>query len=202
MDFPIEIYLIQMAHGLVYGMLIFLVASGLTLVLGMMDVLNITHAVFYMFGAYFSYSITRHLGNFWLGLARLRAGMSLAGRMDELALYDLSSLGTVSAVEDALGDPCLQDLDGAAGDHPAAGAAHAVIDQGRLAEAGAAHYLHRLVGGEEPGLVAGDLGERGLLARGQTPVGVDGGPVEEEPRRLELQRRVGELPLQALKLGN
>ena len=66
--FPIEIYLIQVMHGLVYGMLIFLVASGLTLVLGMMGVLNIAHAAFYMLGAYFAYTLSLHLGSFWLSL--------------------------------------------------------------------------------------------------------------------------------------
>ena len=68
MGFPVEIYLIQAVHGLVYGMLIFLVASGLTLVLGMLGVLNIAHAAFYMLGAYFAYSVTLYLGNFWLSL--------------------------------------------------------------------------------------------------------------------------------------
>jgi branched-chain amino acid transport system permease protein len=68
MDFPIGIYLMQATHGLVYGMLLFLVASGLTLVLGMMGVLNIAHAAFYMLGAYFAYSVTLHLGSFWLSL--------------------------------------------------------------------------------------------------------------------------------------
>ena len=55
-------------HGLVYGMLIFMVASGLTLVFGMMGVLNLAHASFYMLGAYFAYSVTRYSGNFWLSL--------------------------------------------------------------------------------------------------------------------------------------
>jgi branched-chain amino acid transport system permease protein len=68
MDFPISIYLLQATHGLVYGMLIFLVASGLTLVLGMMGVLNIAHAAFYMLGAYFAYTFSVYLGSFWLGL--------------------------------------------------------------------------------------------------------------------------------------
>ena len=63
-----DIYLIQVVHGLVYGMLIFLVASGLTLVFGMMGVLNIAHAAFYMLGAYFAYTVTVYLGNFWLSL--------------------------------------------------------------------------------------------------------------------------------------
>jgi len=43
-------YVIQAIHGLVYGMLLFLVASGLTLVFGMMGVLNLAHAGFYMLG--------------------------------------------------------------------------------------------------------------------------------------------------------
>jgi branched-chain amino acid transport system permease protein len=68
MDLPISIYLLQATHGLVYGMLIFLVASGLTLVLGMMGVLNIAHAAFYMLGAYFAYTFSIYVGSFWLGL--------------------------------------------------------------------------------------------------------------------------------------
>ena len=68
MGFPIDIYITQAMHGLVYGMLLFLVASGLTLVLGMMGVLNLAHASFYMLGAYFAYSITVYSGNFWLSL--------------------------------------------------------------------------------------------------------------------------------------
>jgi branched-chain amino acid transport system permease protein len=66
--FPIDIYAAQALHGLVYGMLLFLVASGLTLVLGMMGVLNLAHASFYMLGAYFAYSVTVYSGNFWLSL--------------------------------------------------------------------------------------------------------------------------------------
>jgi branched-chain amino acid transport system permease protein len=59
---------IQVLHGLVYGMLLFLVASGLTLVFGMMGVLNVAHASFYMLGAYFAYTITIRWGNFWASL--------------------------------------------------------------------------------------------------------------------------------------
>jgi len=68
MAFPIEVYITQALHGLVYAMLIFLVASGLTLVLGLMGVLNIAHASFYMLGAYFGYTVTAYSGSFWLGL--------------------------------------------------------------------------------------------------------------------------------------
>ena len=63
-----ETFVIQFLHGLAYGMLLFLVASGLTLVFGMMSVLNIAHASFYMLGAYFSYQMLKMVGNFWVGL--------------------------------------------------------------------------------------------------------------------------------------
>jgi branched-chain amino acid transport system permease protein len=81
MDLPIGIYLLQATHGLIYGMLIFLVASGLTLVLGMMGVLNIAHAAFYMLGAYFSYTFAVYVGSFWLGLLfgpLIVAGLAIA----------------------------------------------------------------------------------------------------------------------------
>ena len=76
-----SIYIIQAMHGLVYGMLLFLVASGLTLVFGMMGVLNLAHAAFYMLGAYLAYTVTVHSGNFWLSLivAPLIVGILGAG---------------------------------------------------------------------------------------------------------------------------
>lgn len=58
----------QILHGLVYGMLLFLVASGLTLIFGMMGVLNFAHGALYMLGAYFSFSILQWTGQFWLSL--------------------------------------------------------------------------------------------------------------------------------------
>ncbi|MDI6616867.1 MAG: branched-chain amino acid ABC transporter permease, partial [Syntrophaceae bacterium] len=56
-------------HGLAYAGLLFLVSAGLTLVFGMMNVLNFAHAAMYMLGAYFSYSIMlRMSGQIWLSL--------------------------------------------------------------------------------------------------------------------------------------
>jgi branched-chain amino acid transport system permease protein len=55
-------------HGLAYAGLLFLVSSGLTLVFGMMNVLNFAHASFYMLGAYLAYSILKFSGSFWLAL--------------------------------------------------------------------------------------------------------------------------------------
>jgi branched-chain amino acid transport system permease protein len=64
----INIFAIQALHGLVYGMVLFLVASGLTLIFGMIGVLNFAHGALYMLGAYFSYTIIRITGHFWLSL--------------------------------------------------------------------------------------------------------------------------------------
>ena len=55
--------------GLSSGMFIWLVASGLTLIFGVLGVLNFAHGSFYMLGAYCCFTVLRHLGaNFWLGL--------------------------------------------------------------------------------------------------------------------------------------
>ena len=55
-------------HGLAYAGLLFLVSSGLTLVFGMMNVLNFAHAAFYMLGAYVAYSIMHYSGSFLLAI--------------------------------------------------------------------------------------------------------------------------------------
>jgi branched-chain amino acid transport system permease protein len=83
MGFGIEHYVIQGVHGLVYGMLLFLVASGLTLVFGMMGVLNLAHASFYMLGAYFAYTVTRYLGSFWLSFLLCPLAVGLLGILIE-----------------------------------------------------------------------------------------------------------------------
>ena len=55
-------------HGLAYAGLLFLVSAGLTLVFGMMNVLNFAHAAMYMLGAYFSYTLLQATDQFWLSL--------------------------------------------------------------------------------------------------------------------------------------
>lgn len=49
-------------NGLMYGMLLFMLSSGLTLIFGMMGVLNFAHASFFMLGAYFAYQISKYIG--------------------------------------------------------------------------------------------------------------------------------------------
>ena len=62
-----EFLLISMLNGLSYGLLLFMLSSGLTLIFSMMGVLNFAHASFYMVGAYLGYSLNGLLG-FWAAL--------------------------------------------------------------------------------------------------------------------------------------
>ena len=57
-----DTFVFSLLNGLVYGLLLFMVSAGLTLVFGMMGVLNFAHASFYMLGAYFAYALQGMLG--------------------------------------------------------------------------------------------------------------------------------------------
>src|SRR5581483_7047398 len=61
-------FLIQVLNGVQYGLLLFLVASGLTLIFGIMGVINLAHGSFYMMGAYIAFSLTELTRNLWLAL--------------------------------------------------------------------------------------------------------------------------------------
>ncbi|MCW8836936.1 MAG: branched-chain amino acid ABC transporter permease [Rhodospirillales bacterium] len=61
-------FLIQTMNGVQYGFLLFLVASGLTLVFGIMGIINLAHGAFYMFGAYLVFWLTNVSGNLFLGI--------------------------------------------------------------------------------------------------------------------------------------
>ncbi len=61
-------YVSQAIHGIAYGMVLFLVASGLTMIFGMMDILNLAHAAFFMLSAYFCYQFLTMTGSFWAAL--------------------------------------------------------------------------------------------------------------------------------------
>ncbi len=68
MDPTTAMYVAQGIHGLAYGMILFLVASGLTMIFGMMDILNLAHAAFFMLSAYFCYQFLTMTGSFWAAL--------------------------------------------------------------------------------------------------------------------------------------
>ena len=72
MEFDPSILFVQFISGLCRAMILFLMASGLTLVFGVMRVINFAHGAFYMLGAYLAFSITQMLstfpGGFWIAL--------------------------------------------------------------------------------------------------------------------------------------
>jgi branched-chain amino acid transport system permease protein len=75
-------FLISLLNGLSVGLLLFMLASGLTLIFSMMGVLNFAHASFYMVGAYVAYTITQLIG-FWAGLVVAPLAVGLLGALFE-----------------------------------------------------------------------------------------------------------------------
>jgi branched-chain amino acid transport system permease protein len=83
MDATTAMYIAQGIHGLAYGMVLFLVASGLTLIFGMMGILNIAHAAFFMLSAYFAYQAVAWTGSFWLALLLAPIATGIFGALVE-----------------------------------------------------------------------------------------------------------------------
>ena len=76
----IEFFTVSLLNGVSYGLLLFMLSSGLTLIFSMMGVLNFAHASFYMLGAYVAYSVTALIGFWWaLLIAPLVVGLLGAG---------------------------------------------------------------------------------------------------------------------------
>jgi branched-chain amino acid transport system permease protein len=90
-----EFFAISMLNGVSYGLLLFMLSSGLTLIFSMMGVLNFAHASFYMLGAYFAYSISNVVG-FWpaLLIAPLAVGV-LGGLFERYSLRRVHRFGHV-----------------------------------------------------------------------------------------------------------
>ena len=65
---PIDLLIIQTVNGIVTGMILALVASGLTLIFGVMDVVNFAHGELFMLGAYLGFVVFVSTGSFWLAL--------------------------------------------------------------------------------------------------------------------------------------
>jgi len=76
---PWQLLLIQTVNGVVTGMILALVASGLTLIFGIMDVVNFAHGELFMLGAYFGVIVVAATGNFWVGLVVAAAMVALLG---------------------------------------------------------------------------------------------------------------------------
>lgn len=92
---------VQTLNGLQLGIILFLIAAGLTLVFGVMDFINLAHGVQYMIGAYFAFTFTALTGSFTLGLLLALPAALLVGLILEVLvfrhLYDRDHLEQVLA---------------------------------------------------------------------------------------------------------
>ena len=77
-----EYFVVSLLNGTVHGLLLFMVSAGLTLIFGMMGVLNFAHAWFYMLGAYVGFTVSRLTG-FWFGLLLAPIVAGLLGALIE-----------------------------------------------------------------------------------------------------------------------
>ena len=79
MEIPLDQLLIQTINGIVTGMILALVASGLTLIFGIMDVVNFAHGELFMLGAYVGVIVLAATGNFWIALMAASLLIALFG---------------------------------------------------------------------------------------------------------------------------
>src|SRR5213595_1635338 len=78
-----ELVFQQALNGLSFGALLFILAAGLSLIFGMMDVVNLAHGAFYMLGAYVALSVVRTTGSFWAALACVPLALGVLGLVIE-----------------------------------------------------------------------------------------------------------------------
>src|ERR1700722_5295288 len=79
-----EFLLAQLLNGLVYGMLLFLIASGLSLIFGLMNVVSLAHGSFFMLGAFIGLAIFRVTHSFWLALILAPIPITIIGIVMEM----------------------------------------------------------------------------------------------------------------------
>jgi branched-chain amino acid transport system permease protein len=82
-----QLVLEQALNGLQFGLMLFLLAAGLTLVFGIMDCINLAHGSLYMVGAYFVAAAAQAADSFWIGLGAGVAGAAVLGLVLELSLF-------------------------------------------------------------------------------------------------------------------
>ncbi|RDI94910.1 branched-chain amino acid ABC transporter permease [Meiothermus sp. QL-1] len=83
---PPSLFAEQLLNGLQFGLMLFLLAAGLTLVFGIMDMINLAHGSLYMIGAYLTATFVGLLGNFWLAVLLAVLGTALVGMLLELTV--------------------------------------------------------------------------------------------------------------------
>ena len=94
----LELTAVSLLNGVVYGLLLFMLTSGLTLIFSMMGVLNFAHASVFMLGAYFSFQFGRWVG-FWpaLVLAPLACGL-IGAAIERYGLRHVHPKGHVAEI--------------------------------------------------------------------------------------------------------
>jgi branched-chain amino acid transport system permease protein len=80
-------FLAQTLNGIQYGLLLFLISSGLTLVFGVMGIINLAHGSLFMIGAYLAYVVAKATGSFWLALPAAVVGGMVLGTLLERGLF-------------------------------------------------------------------------------------------------------------------
>jgi branched-chain amino acid transport system permease protein len=78
------LFLEQLLNGVQFGIMLFLLAAGLTLIFGIMGVINLAHGSIYMIGAYAGTWVAAQTGSFWLGIPAALAAAAIAGLAIEL----------------------------------------------------------------------------------------------------------------------
>ena len=92
-------FLIQLLNAVQYGLLLFLIAGGLTLIFGIMGIINLAHGSFYMVGAYLAWSLSMQLGSLWLAIpAGIVLSVMLGLLIEWLLIKRLYRLGHLQQV--------------------------------------------------------------------------------------------------------
>jgi branched-chain amino acid transport system permease protein len=92
-------FFIQLLNAVQYGLLLFLIAGGLTLIFGIMGIINLAHGSFYMVGAYLAWSLSMRLGSLWLAIpAGIVLSVVLGMALEWLLIRRLYRLGHLQQV--------------------------------------------------------------------------------------------------------
>ena len=92
-------FLIQLLNAVQYGLLLFLIAGGLTLIFGIMGIINLAHGSFYMVGAYLAWSLSMQLGSLWQAIpAGIVLSVMLGLLIEWLLIKRLYRLGHLQQV--------------------------------------------------------------------------------------------------------
>ena len=92
-------FCIQLLNAVQYGLLLFLIAGGLTLIFGIMGIINLAHGSFYMVGAYLAWSLSMHFGSLWLAIpAGIVLSVLLGLLLEWLLIRRLYRLGHLQQV--------------------------------------------------------------------------------------------------------